>query len=121
MSAIDMLLINGDLIGKGFTRLTKGTKFYLLYEGVELKAYIGGSDTSKQIIEMYNKEHNFTLKEEWIKKYKEFISNNEDGILCVVEKELLTYKEVKEKYGLEAIKADSNNKNMIGFRKYNIR
>lgn len=116
-----MLLINGDLIGKGVTKIFKGTKFYLLYKDNELKAYIGGSNTSKKMIEMYNEKYNYSFSEKWIKKHKQFIKNNEDQILCVVEKELLTYKEVKEKYGLNNIIPDSKNKFMIGFRKYNLK
>ncbi len=122
MGIIDSFLTNHDSIGKGFTRIFKGASVYMLRDSEnKLKAFIVGDDTSKQLIEKYNKDLGYTFSYIYMRKLKPFIKDNEDKMLCIIEKELLTFAEVKEKYGLENITPDKVNKFLTGFRKYNLK
>lgn len=119
MGIISSFLTNSDNISRGFKKVFKGTSFYMLKEDGKLKAFIAGEVSAKKIIDIYNKDKNYKVSLETIKKAKSFIKKNEELMICVLDKELLTLKEIKEKYDFNKIKPDKLNKFMIGFRKYN--
>lgn len=125
MGILDMLLMNHDSILKGFEFIVKGTNYVVAYnkEG-KVIAYTTGIDVGKQLMDMYINasglnRSNLKLEDEFHKGEDDFIKENQDYQLCIVDEDIMIKKDVKELMQKEELIPYKKNKKMVGLDKYN--
>ncbi|WDV48039.1 hypothetical protein PV797_10165 [Clostridiaceae bacterium M8S5] len=124
MGILDMLLVNHESILKGFEAIVKGTNYVVAYnEEGKVIAYTSGIDLGKQLMEKFIKDNGLDktyikLENEHHKGEDDFIKANEDYQLCIVDREIMLKKDVKELMSKEELIPYKKNKKMAGLDKY---
>lgn len=124
MSIIDSLLTNHDSIFKGLEYTLKGHKYWIAYDSSNnIIAYTSGIIEAKQLLLKYLENHDYNtddveIKAEYHKENSDFINDNNEFQLCIVNKNLMINKDVMALSKTKSLVPDKRNKRMFGLDSY---